>query len=418
MTTRPSPPLPACRWLLAALTALAGCGGPPAENGSGPTARRRAEAAGRLGRLERSLSRAARFLLDRQAVDGAWRSNVYGPFKDGPSLTPWVLQTLHACRSTPRLQAACRRGSAYLAALARPDGTIDEGKYGFSYPVYTAAGAVTVLSRPEDAARRQARAAWLTYLRRRQLTDDLGWRPSDREYGGWGFSSRLPRKPKQEALTESNISATVFALEALRAAGVPRTDPAFRKALTFVRRCQNYEDEPKRRHPVLDDGGFFFIYDDPDRNKAGLAGREDSGRERFFSYGSTTADGLRCLSACGLPPDHVRVRAARAWLERRFQAGRNPGHFAEGCEGKRQATYYYYAWSVSRALAATDGPTIRTPRGRVAWAEELADELLKRQRRDGSWSNPASLVREDDPVVATCLAASALAACRRVVAAR
>jgi hypothetical protein len=38
--------------------------------------------------------------------------------------------------------------------------------------------------------------------------------------------------------------------------------------------------------------------------------------------------------------------------------------------------------------------------------------LLKRQRDDGSWSNPAVLVREDDPLVATSLAMRALADCR------
>ena len=46
------------------------------------------------------------------------------------------------------------------------------------------------------------------------------------------------------------------------------------------------------------------------------------------------------------------------------------------------------------------------------WAEALAEELLRRQHSDGSWVNDAVEVREDDPLVATPLAAGALAVCR------
>ena len=74
-------------------------------------------------------------------------------------------------------------------------------------------------------------------------------------------------------MTESNLSATTFALNALKAAGVPADDPAFAKALTFVKRCQNWPEKEEERDPKFDDGGFFFIYDDPIRNKAGVAGK-------------------------------------------------------------------------------------------------------------------------------------------------
>jgi hypothetical protein len=38
--------------------------------------------------------------------------------------------------------------------------------------------------------------------------------------------------------------------------------------------------------------------------------------------------------------------------------------------------------------------------------------LVRRQRRCGSWVNDAVEVREDDPIVATALAAAALSFCR------
>jgi squalene-hopene/tetraprenyl-beta-curcumene cyclase len=368
-------------------------------------------AASKVERIDPALTAAASFLLARQSADGAWRSDVYGPFKDGASLTPIVLQALRAAPASRERDAACRRGTAYLAAFLQPDGSIEAGPHGFSYHVYTAAGAVALLSGPDQAQHRKARDAWLAYLRQRQLTEDLGWQPADKEYGGWGYCPGLPRKPPHgqltPPLTESNLSATVFALEALRAAGCPADDPAVRKARTFVDRCQNYGD-----NPAFDDGGFFFIHDDGVRNKAGVAGKDSEGQERYFSYGSTTADGLRALLLCGLSEEHPRVAAARRWLEANFSAAAHPGSYTPQREPNRDAVYYYYAASVAAALDALGLEEVSTPVGDLCWARALARELLKHQREDGSWVNPAVMVREDDPLVATSLAVRALAICR------
>lgn len=370
----------------------------------------------RAERLDEALSKAGQFLAKQQGKDGAWRSDFYGPFKDGGSLTPLVLLALQGVPPTPDTDAAASRGAAFLAAMAKPDGTIDEGIHGLSYPVYTAAMAVRVLSQPAHAAHRSARDAWLTYLRQRQLTESLGWDPTDKPYGGWGFCAVLPRKPKPgeggPPMLESNLSATVFALEALRAAGCPATDPAFARALVFVSRCQNFGDVPKWCAPNFDDGGFFFIYDDPVRNKAGVAGAETDGRERFHSYGSTTADGLRGLLLCGLPTTDLRVQAARGWLETHFTVTSHPGTYASNREAERESVYYYYCASAAQALRALKVDEVRTPTGPIRWVEALTDELLKRQKRDGTWANPSVPQREDDPLVATSEVLLALAAAR------
>jgi squalene-hopene/tetraprenyl-beta-curcumene cyclase len=276
---------------------------------------------------------------------------------------------------------------------------------------------VQVLNQP---AHRPARAAWLTFLRRRQLTEDLGWTPSDKPYGGWGYCAVLPRKPKAGAggppMLESNLSATLFALEALRAAGTPADDPAFARALVFLRRCQNFADDPAPRDAAFDDGGFFFIYDDSVRNKAGTAGKDSAGRERFHSYGSATADGLRGLLLCGLPPTDARVQAARSWLERHFNVASHPGTYAANREGDRASVYFYYCGSLALALWTLNMEEIQTPSGKVRWARVLVDELLQRQKDDGSWINPAVAQRENDPLVATAEAMAALAVCRTALA--
>jgi hypothetical protein len=351
------------------------------------------------------------FLLKQQSPDGAWRSDVYATFKDGTALTPLVvvaLQEAAAAGVDPKGAAEARaKGSAFLAKMAKPDGTIDEGPDGLDYPAYTASLAVVALSHPENKGHLAARDAWVKYLLARQLTDALGWAHTDKPYGGWGYCRVVPTKPAPNTiappLIESNLSATVFALEALKAAGV--TDKPVREAaLFFVRRCQNWAVVDGFPEPGTDhlDGGFHFIYDDPVRNKAGQVG--DDGK-RFHSYGSATADGARALALCGRT-DGLYIDDARGWLKKNFRADRHPGSYAKGMEANRNAVYFYYAMSAAKALreagAAVDRP----------WADELGTELTRRQHRDGSWANPLDLVRENEPLVATSYAVVALAACK------
>jgi hypothetical protein len=364
-------------------------------------------------RIDRGLGAAARFLTACQAPDGAWRSDTYGTFKGGDALTPLVLRALGAVGGVD-VPSAVRRGAAYLAGMVRRDGGIDAGPYGLSYPTYTAALTVQVLDRPGGVEHSRQRAAWLDFLRDRQLTEPLGWAPADRAYGGWGYAADLPRRPPPgqpvPPLSEANLSATVFAVEALRSAGGAH-DPALAAALVFLRRCQNYAEGAAGHDPAFDDGGFIFIHDDADRNKAGVAGIDRSGRRRFASYGSTTADGLRGLLACGVPADADRVRAARCWLATHFSAAVHPGPFPGARVAVQASLYFYYCWSLAQALTHLEGDT-PAPQ---SWAEALAGELVRRQRPDGCWINDAVEVREDEPLVATSLAVEALVRCRRIL---
>jgi squalene-hopene/tetraprenyl-beta-curcumene cyclase len=357
-----------------------------------------------------AMARARHFLIAKQGADGTWRSDTYSSFRDGASLTPLVVLALNELHDQGCDDSALGRGTEYLVKLVKPDGTIDAGEYGLSYPVYTAALAVRVLSRPGNERHKAARDAWLAELRRRQLDESLGWGPADEPYGGWGYCHALPRKPQPgefvPPLLESNLSATVFAIDALRAAGVPAADPAYQKALRFVTRCQNYPDDPKAADAKFDDGGFFFIYADPARNKPGLAGTDAAGRERFRSYGSTTADGYRALRMCGLPPEHPRVRASLGWLRKHFDGAAHAGDYPPERSGDKDAVYFYYAWSLAQSLNDVPAEEAR------AWAVALADGVMARQQSDGGWRNPRKAVHEDDPILATAFAAAALARCR------
>ena len=372
-------------------------------------------------RVDEAVTAGVRFLAAKQGADGAWRSEMYGPFKDGPSLTSLIGATLAALPGDAVARSASERAVRYLARMVSANGRVIEE--GITYPVYTAAGAVMAMARfekresgtltPALSQRERdpdttVRNGWLRYLRERQLTEDPGWSPANEAYGGWSYAQDKPRpvdgKPATP-LSAPNLSATVFAIDALRASGCCSDDPAIQKALVFIARCQNWNDEPGLREAEFDDGGFFFIVEDPQRNKAGVAGTDGMGRTRYASYGSATADGVRALAACGVSSDQPRMIAARRWLNTHFSPEEHAGEYSSGRKHLRPAVYFYYCASVARAFCEFGGPK--------NWAAELATELLRRQAGYGSWANRVVEMREDDPLVATTFAIQALDYCRK-----
>jgi squalene-hopene/tetraprenyl-beta-curcumene cyclase len=345
-----------------------------------------------LERIDHSLRAAEHYLLNQQSDDGAWRSRRYGLMKDGPSLTPHValaLRCLHDESSTAASVRAARYLDKLLSANSHVRDDID-----LEYPVYTAAEACRL------ATSSRIVEIWATILHRQQLDESLGWHRDDPEFGGWSYALSPPHRPppgRQRGPWDwSNLSATVDALETLHAIHSPTDDPSFAEALTFVRRCQNVDDDGSIRDPQFDDGGFFFTPAEAIRNKAGIAGRDAGGRARFRSYGSATADGIRALLLCGVPPVDSRVTAARRWLAMHFSADHNPGDFVPGNEDIRDATYFYYCRGVSRIDVDRDH------------AAALIDALITRQSEDGSWTNRFTDGREDDRLVATPMALEAL----------
>ena len=69
----------------------------------------------------------------------------------------------------------------------------------------------------------------------------------------------------------------------------------------------------------------------------------------------------------------------------------------------REAMRYYYACSLAKLWSLR--PEAATEERRAA----LVRDLRQRQRPDGSWQNPSHHMREDDPLIATSLAVTALA---------
>ncbi len=215
---------------------------------------------------------------------------------------------------------------------------------------------------------------------------------ADFNYGGAGYGKH--KRP--------DLSNTQFFIEALRSLGDGPEDEAMQKALVFVSRCQNLESEDNTtgfaaKNP---DGGFYYT---PASGGASMAGQTPEGGLR--SYGSMTYAGLKSMIFAGVGPEDPRVKAAFAWVQKHYSVGANPG--------MGNAGLYYYYHTFAKALDAMKLDLVEDSGGvKHDWRNELAAELLKRQRPDGSWINENPRWLEGEASLVTGYALLALAYCR------
>jgi len=334
------------------------------------------------------LRRAVSWLWSRQEADGGWHSHTYGLLRSGQALTPFVLDALLQVPEdrAPRRWNQVDRALVFIRNHTRPTGALGTADRDVpDYPNYATALAVSAICRARRNDWQAQIAPMVAYLRGQQFTEQNGWHPADPVYGAWGMGGSRRTPPDTGHV---DLSMTRYVLDALRAAGVPDSDPAFTAAAVFVERCQNFNP----RHPEASDGGFFFSTTEFDTNKAG---QED---DHFRSYGTTTADGILALLATGQAPTHPRVIAAQRWLTAEHRNMAVPGFVGEAYQRWPNGLAFYYASASAqafRALQLNPGPGV-------------SDALRRTQRPDGSWSNPENLVKEDDPLIATPFAVRAL----------
>ena len=314
-------------------------------------------------------TRGIAYLFKRQNADGSWTSNTYGLLRSGHSLPPFVLNALLDA-GVPKADARLTKALAFLVPHITEEGAL--GVTAGDYPCYATALALRAVVRLHDQSHPLVPrlTAW---LRTQQMSPENGWAESDPAFGAWGIGGQPRRAPNSGHV---DLSMTRHVLEALAQAGIPTADEAMRNARVFVRRCRNA------------DGGFFFSTVETGANKAG----EDS--TGYLAYGTTTADGLICLLSTGAPD----TAPSLAWLRRYDHPALPPGFATAARRRYAEGLRYYYADAAVRAFRAAG----------LRRSVPFAAMLEKAQRPDGSWSNPEVLVKEDDPLIATAFAVSAL----------
>lgn len=189
------------------------------------------------------------------------------------------------------------------------------------------------------------------------------------EYGGYGYDGG----------SRPDASNTIYTVDALLAAGVPKDDPAIQKAMIFLKRCQNLpkesNDQPFAAKTTKDDhGGLTYTPTDVEKNSY----KTPAGGLR--SLGSMTYGGLKSFLYAGIKKDDPRVKAAVDWARRHYTLEENPGL------GKAGLYYYYHTFG--KAMDALGEDTFTDANGtKHQWRNELFKALKSRQQPNGSWQN-------------------------------
>jgi hypothetical protein len=271
-----------------------------------------------------------------------------------------------------------RAADAMIGMLA-PSGALGFATSAPDYPCYATGLMASCLGILGGDRAARAGPLVIDWLRSQQLRGAAGWSEHPAQ-GGWGMGDRLRRQPPDAGHVD--LSMTRRVVEGLRSLGVPTEDPALIEARDFVFRCQT------------PDGSFVYSPVELALNKGH---RGENGDPR--GYGSATCDGVLSLYALGIGHSDPAERALD-WLRTNHRVDANPGVVGGPMEPFAEAMRGYYRAGAATCFAEASGP--------AGWRAELIATVVAEQREDGSWLNENPLQKENDPLIATALALTAL----------
>jgi len=332
-------------------------------------------------RTQEAVDKALAFLTASQGGDGGWEA--FG--RSHPAITALVVKCLVQDKDYGPTHPSVQRGLEFVLRYVQPDGGVyvpGEGMRNYHTSV-----ALLALAATKDPARADTIRDAQQFLKTLQWDDGEGHEASSPYYGGQGYGEH--KRP--------DLSNTQFMLEALHQSGLPADDPVYRKAMTFVSRCQMLEkgnDQPFAAGS--DDGGFVYTPVAGGESKAGT--EIVDGRPRLRSYGSMTYAGFKSMLYANVDRDDMRVRRAVDWIRRNYTLDHNPN--MPQAQSKQGLYYYYYVFA--RAMHAWGEEVIRDNHGVPRrWRAELCEKLVSLQRNDGSWVNEEDRWYEGNPHLVT-----------------
>jgi hypothetical protein len=367
------------------------------------------------------LASACKYLWSQQAEDGGWHSPQYAVMRSGQSLTPFVLHTLLEVPETvcPQPKGGVDRALEFIRRHVGQDGSLGHADPDVTeYPVYSTAYALRCLAAVKGDSTHwkssddKLMSDMVAFLSTAQFDETHGFATTHAAYGGWGFDvAREDGNPGH-----MDLAHTRRALQALRDAIPEKSFPQFTRAELFLRVVQRDRGalaKPPRIENYLFnwsdipfDGGFYFspIVDAANKGRF-QAAIDGQAAPHFRSYATATCDGILALLAAGVPPEDRRVVAAAGWLKAHYDVSYPQGVPADYPEPWGAAIRYYHFAVRGETYAALNWPG--------DWRAKLAAAVQKDQAANGSFRNTDSpLMKEDDPILCTALAAIALKNCR------
>jgi squalene-hopene/tetraprenyl-beta-curcumene cyclase len=235
------------------------------------------------------------------------------------------------------------------------------------------------------------------YLKEYQWDENRGKKMDSDYYGGAGYAGDKSRP---------DLSNTAFFLEALREAGVDKNDRAFKNALVFVSRCQNFSSEYNTAAWAKKNNDGSFAY----TGANGGENRRSDDINDMGGYGSMTYAGIKSMIYCGVGPDDERMKKALEWIAKNYTLDSNPGM----PEANSQRGLYYYYHTFAKCMDALKIDEFTDAKGvKHNWRADLIAALAKRQKSDGSWVNDTDRWMEGDPNLVTGYALMALSYCKK-----
>jgi len=322
------------------------------------------------------------FLKSKQADDGS----IAARQTRGPGVTALAVAALVRLGYGPD-DPVVAKGLKYLESQVKPDG----GVYAQGLQTYTTSLAIVAFKEANASGKYdKAIAAATKYVKTLQYGEGVD--PKDPNFGGAGYDGK----------SRPDLSNTQMLLDALAAAGLPKDDPAFKRAVAFVGRSQNlpgeFNDLPYAKKATAGDkGGFVYNHLDADNKDSPKRTAEGGLR----SEGGMTYAGLKSFLYAGVGKDDPRVVAALGWIKRHYTLTENPG--------QDQAGLFYYYQTFAKAMHLLGEDKFEDSKGvKHDWRKELVEVLKGKQKADGSWSNANKAFLEDNPELATSFALLAL----------
>jgi hypothetical protein len=275
---------------------------------------------------QRSIDRGLAWLVASQHDDGGFGA---GQYRGNAAVTALAGMALISAGGSPGRGPYGKpidRAVDYLLANAQPSGLIC-GADGGRGPMYEHGFATLFLAECHGSSRRE------------ELRDKLAKAvevivSSQNDQGGWRY---------QPVRGDADVSVTACELMALRAArnaGLAVPAETIDRAVEYLKRCQN------------DDGGFVYML--------------EKGGESAPPRSAAAVVALNCAGVYKGP----QIEKAIGYLAR----------FVQGKKAGGDEAYYYYGqYYAAQAFWLSGGDAWRR------WYPAARDELISRQRPDGSW---------------------------------